>query len=372
MIEFLRQRLRGIPWSILLVVYLLIGIGLGNLYSATGAATNPYRFNDQINWVLLGTGSLIFWGIILDLKSIERLTIPGYILICIMLLAVDLSGQIAKGSQRWLVLGPVRIQPSELAKFIVILITARSFGFTKGIHEFSLLSLWRQILFVGIPFLLILGQPDLGTAGLVLIISLTQLFFVRIEWKSIALVCASGLTAAAVAWNFFLYDYQKLRILNFLNPMSDPKGSGYHSIQSMIAVGSGGLWGRGFMQGTQGQLSFLPERHTDFIFSVLAEEHGFVGCVFIFALYLILILLVFQVVERAREPFAAMVALGVAGFLMSHFLINVTMVVGLFPVVGVPLSLVSYGGSHMVTVLSCIGLLVAIERKRVYSTSSSG
>lgn len=367
--QFLKEKLRGIPWALLVTVYALIGVGLASLYSATGADVSPGRFNDQVNWVLLGTVGMVFWGLVLDLRSIERMTLFGYIVVCLMLLAVDMRGDISKGAQRWLEIGPVRIQPSELAKFAIILITARSFGFTKGVQEFTLLTLWRQILLVGLPFLLILVQPDLGTASLVLFIAALQIAFVRVEWKSIAIVAVTGLTTSAMAWSFVLYDYQKLRVLNFINPMRDPKGAGYHSIQSMIAVGSGGVWGRGFMQGTQSQLNFLPERHTDFIFSVWAEEHGFVGALVIFVLYAALVLQIFQIAERARDTFSALVALGVAGFFMFHFLINVAMVLGVFPVVGVPLSLVSYGGTHMLTVLACVGLLIAVERKRAQTSA---
>lgn len=367
--QLLKERFRGTPWALLVTVYLMVGIGLFNMYSASGAEVTPGRFNDQLQWALVGTMAMIFWGVMLDLRSIERLTFFSYIIVCALLFAVDVSGQIAKGSQRWLSLGPVRIQPSEMAKFVIILITARSFAFVRGVHEFTLITLWRQIIVIGVPFLLVLGQPDLGTAGLVLMIGCFQIAFVRINWKSIAIVAVSGLVISIVAWNFVLYDYQKLRVLNFLNPMRDPKGAGYHSIQSMIAVGSGGVWGRGFQQGTQSQLNFLPERHTDFAFSVWAEEQGFVGCLVIFALYILLLLQIFQIAEKARDSFSSLVALGVAGFFLFHFFINVAMVLGLFPVVGVPLSLVSYGGSHMLTVMSCVGLLVAVERRRALAAT---
>jgi len=366
--QLLKEKLRGIPWALLITVYTLIAVGLFNLYSASGADVSPYRFNDQVNWVLLGTASLVFWGLLLDMRSIERFTFFGYVVVCLLLFAVDVRGDTTKGAQRWLALGPVRIQPSELAKFIIILITARSFGLMKGVQEFTLFTLWRQFVLVGIPFLLILIQPDLGTASLVLMIAGLQIAFVRVDWKSVIIVAFTGLTASALAWNFVLYDYQKQRVLNFINPMRDPKGAGYHSIQSMIAVGSGGVWGRGFQQGTQSQLNFLPERHTDFIFSVWSEEHGFVGCLVIFALYAALILQIFQIAERARDTFSSLVALGVGGFFMFHFAVNIGMVVGVFPVVGVPLSLISYGGTHMLTVMSCVGLLVAVERKRAQSS----
>jgi rod shape determining protein RodA len=367
--QLVKERFRGTPWSLLITVYLLIIIGLFNMYSASGGELSPGRFNDQAQWVLLGTVAMIFWGVVLDTRSIERLSVLAYIVVCAMLIVVDFSGYIAKGSQRWLTIGPIRVQPSELAKFVIILIVARSFVFVKGVQEFTLMTLWRQILIIGLPFLLVLVQPDLGTAGLVLMIGAFQIAFVRVNWTSISIVAFSGLSLSVIAWNFVLYDYQKLRVLNFINPMRDPKGAGYHSIQSMIAVGSGGVWGRGFQQGTQSQLSFLPERHTDFAFSVWAEEQGFVGCLVVFGLYVLLLLQIFQIAEKARDSFSGLVALGVAGFFMFHFFINVAMVLGFFPVVGVPLSLVSYGGSHMLTVLSCVGLLIAVERRRAMSAT---
>lgn len=367
--HFFSEHLKGIPWPMVTLVYALLIIGLLNMYSATGAHVSPMRFQDQLNNVMLGTAMMIFWGVVLDIRTVERMTIFGYIVVCIMLLLVDLTGHVAKGSQRWIAIGPVRVQPSEFAKFIIILITARSFTMMRGMYDFGLVSLWRQAFFIGVPFILILIQPDLGTAGLVLMIASLQVVLVRLRLRSILIAVGAGVTVAALAWNFFMYDYQRLRVLNFINPMNDPRGTGWHSIQSMIAVGSGGIGGRGFQQGTQSQLNFLPERHTDFIFSVLAEEHGLIGCVIVFALYLILVLQVFQIAERARDTFSALVALGVAGFLMFHFIINVAMVLGLFPVVGVPLSLISYGGTHMLTVMSCIGLLIGVERRRVASAS---
>jgi rod shape determining protein RodA len=363
--QLIKERVKGIPWMLLLVVYAIVILGLINLYSASGAGVSPGRFQSQLNSVILGSAAIVFWGIVMDLRSIERLTYLGYVLVCLLLLAVDIRGDFSKGAQRWLELGPIRLQPSELGKFIIILITAKSFGLTKGVYEFTLLTLWRQILFVGLPFVLVLVQPDLGTAGLIFLIAAMQISFVRVDWKSIAIVGVTGLTTAVTAWNFILYDYQKMRVLNFINPMRDPKGAGYHSIQSMIAVGSGGFWGRGFQQGTQAQLNFLPERHTDFIFSVWAEEHGFIGCLALFALYTTLIVLLFQTAQRAKDSFSAMVTLGVTAFFLFHFIINVSMVLGAFPVVGVPLSLVSFGGTHMITTLSCVGLVVAVERRRV-------
>ncbi|RDB35611.1 MAG: rod shape-determining protein RodA [Spirobacillus cienkowskii] len=369
-LSFLKDKFKGTPWGIVLTAYSIIFIGLYNLYSATNAAYTPARFYDQMIFVLLGTLAAIFWGIMLDLKNIERLTILGYVIVCLMLLAVDIFGRSAKGAERWLVLGTIRIQPSEFAKLMIILIVARSFNLMKGFSDFTLTSLWRQIFYVGIPFVLILLQPDLGTASLVLLIASLQISTIKIRGKSLLYVFAITLTLAVIAWNFILYDYQKQRVLTFINPMLDPRGSGYHSIQSMIAVGSGGMWGQGFSQGTQAQLNFLPERHTDFAFSVWAEEHGFLGCLLLIFLFVVLIIQIFQTADRARDSFSALAAVGVGGFFLFHFVINISMVLGVFPVVGVPLTFFSYGGTHMVTALSCIGIVVAIERKRYLSTTS--
>lgn len=366
----IKERFNGLPWGIILTCYTIIGIGLYNLYSATNASVTPVRFYDQIIFVVLGTFAALFWGVLLDIKNLERLSIFNYIIVCIMLFGVDIFGRSAKGAERWLVLGPIRLQPSEFVKFVIILVIARSFNMMKGFSEFSLFSLWRQIFLIALPFFLILAQPDLGTASLVLLISGLQIATIKIRGKSLLVFLLITLSLSILAWNFVLYDYQKQRVLTFLNPMLDPRGSGYHSIQSMIAVGSGGLWGQGFGQGTQAKLNFLPERHTDFAFSVWAEEHGFIGCLILIFLFVILIVQIFQIAERARDSFSALAAVGVGGFFLFHFIINISMVLGVFPVVGVPLSFVSYGGTHMITALSCIGIVIAIERKRNLSTPS--
>lgn len=367
--SFLKEKFKGVPWSLLLTVYVIIIVGLYNLYSATSANTNPKQFYDQIIFVLIGSFCIFMIGLVMDLKNIERLSAAGYILVCLLLFAVDIFGKNAKGAERWLVVGPIRLQPSEFAKLFIILMIAHSFHIMKDYSEFSLLNLWRQVTFIAIPFLLIVLQPDLGTASLVLLIASLQISTVKIKIKSILTLFFLAVTLAAIAWNFVLYDYQKQRVLTFVNPMLDPRGSGYHVIQSMIAVGSGGLTGQGFEQGTQAKLNFLPERHTDFAFSVWSEEHGFIGCVFLIILFAILITQIFQVASRARDSYSALVSIGVASFFLLHFLINISMVLGVFPVVGVPLTFISYGGTHMISALCCIGLIVAIERKRLHASS---
>jgi len=361
------ERFQGMPWRLVLTAYLIIGFGLLNLYSSTDAFQNASRFWDQIVFVGLGTCVMLFLGLGLELKRLERLGLAIYIFICFLLLAVDIMGHSAKGAERWLVVGSVRIQPSEFAKFAIILMIARSFEHMRRAHEVGLIALWRQALWVAIPCLLILAQPDLGTASLIFLIALLQIATVRIPLRSVLWLSGVGLILGILAWNFVLYDYQKQRVLTFINPMRDPKGSGYHSLQSMIAVGSGGFWGQGFGQGSQTRLNFLPERHTDFAFSVWAEEHGFAGCIVLLALFCVFIGQIVMVSHKARDSFSTFVSMGVAVFFMCHMLINVSMVLGLFPVVGVPLSFVSYGGTHMITALACLGLVVAVERRRVNS-----
>ena len=189
-------------------------------------------------------------------------------------------------------------------------------------------------------------------------------FVLRIRIRTLAFIAISAMPAVFVFWNLILKDYQRARVLSFLNPALDPQGQGYQVIQSLIAVGGGGFWGQGFQQGSQSQLSFLPERHTDFAFSVLSEEHGFIGVIFLFSLYSLMIFLSAQLADKSRDTFSSLLAIGVCAFFCLHFFINTMMVLALFPVVGAPLTFISYGGSHMITALGCVGLLVAVGRKR--------
>lgn len=366
---FLKDNSQGVPWNILAVTYSIIILGLLNLYSATNANITPGIFYDQIKFILIGTFLLIVIGVVVHFKNIEYGSLAAYIIVCLLLLAVDVFGRNAKGAERWLAIGPIRLQPSEFAKLTTILIMARSFQMMKNYGEFTIRDLWKQILFILVPFLLILMQPDLTTASMILLIASVQILTAKVRAKSIFLVCSFALTFIILAWNFILYDYQKQRVATFLNPMLDPKGSGYHAIQSMIAVGSGEFLGQGLGKGSQAKFNFLPERHTDFAFSVWAEEHGFIGCFLLIFLFTVLITQIFQIAERTKDPFCACVTVGIGAFFIFHFLINIAMVVGIFPVAGVPLTFISYGGTHMITALSCIGILISIERKRHFAAS---
>ncbi len=371
LISAVKEKFKGVPWILLLTAYAIIFVGLYNTYSTTVAGVNPKQFYDQVIFVIVGTFAMFFIGVLIDIRNLERVSSFIYVVVSLLLLAVDVFGKNAKGAERWLALGPIRIQPSEFAKFAIIIMIARSFSVMKD-YEFSLVQLWKQFALIALPFLLILAQPDLGTASLILLIAVVQMATVRVNIKSILGLGFIALSLMTIAWNFILYDYQKQRVLTFLNPMLDPRGSGYHSIQSMIAVGSGGLTGQGFGQGTQAKLNFLPERHTDFAFSVWSEEHGFIGCLFLVVLFALLVTQIFQIADRARDSYTSIVAVGVAAFFLLHFLINISMVIGVFPVVGVPLTFISYGGTHMLTALSALGLVVAVEKKRAYVSSSFG
>ena len=348
-------------WVLITLFLVLNGLGLLNLYSASEGNAFGYFYVQLRN---LGLGFVVFLitGWLIPIRLINDYAKLIYLVTCIALLLVLVLGKIAGGSQRWINFGFIAFQPSELAKVSVAIIVARFFFNHKLAGSYRLRDLWPVVLTSGIIFGLIFKQPDLGTAGICLIIAAIQILFVPIDRASIAIVATGGLVSTIVGWNFLLHPYQKLRILNLLNPNLDPAGSGYNSLQSLVAIGSGGGFGKGLMQGTQTQLKFLPARHTDFVFSVFAEEHGFFGCMVVFLLFCILTYVILDVARKARNTFNALLAIGIAGLLFSQFMVNVAMVLGVFPVVGLPLPFFSYGGSSLLVICMAMGLLVAIER----------
>jgi len=271
------------------------------------------------------------------------------------------------GARRWLQLGGMQVQPSEFVKLAVIIVLARWFtqdetGVRKG--QYGILDLWRPFLLILVPVALVMKQPDLGTASVTFAIAMTMVMFAKVKWRDLIIMMASGAGACVLAGNKVLKDYQKQRILTFLNPEAYAKGAGYHSIQSVIAVGSGQWSGKGWGEGTQNQLAFLPEQHTDFIFSVWAEEHGFLGGLVLIALYAFLVLAALDVAANARDKFGSFLALGIAALFFWHAFINMGMVTGVLPVVGVPLPLFSYGGSSVVADMLGIGILLNVSLRR--------
>lgn len=352
---------QGYTLALLIVFGMLLTLGLFNLYSAAVGTKMTY-FSSQMKHLVISliAFSIFAWGI--SVRHLNTYTFLFYGINIVLLLLVLGLGHTAGGSQRWIALGGIRFQPSETAKIVTALFVAKFFYTNKQTCSYTLRDLWPLGLGTFIVFLLIFKQPDLGTGGLCLLIAFFQVLFIRINLKSIGTVAGFSLVAAVIGWNFLLHPYQKLRILNLLNPNMDPSGSGYNSLQSLVAIGSGGLFGKGFLEGTQSQLQFLPARHTDFIFSVFAEEHGFWGGVFVFVLFGSLTYIGLEIARSAKDSFNSLLAVGMTAFIFLEFLINVSMVIGLFPVVGMPLPLFSYGGSSLLTICIAIGILVSIDR----------
>lgn len=360
------QRLiRRFEWGLLGLIILIEILGLIVLYSAINAGSDSpdYRLIiKQAFWHCSGM-SVMAVSFLFDYKSLNRWA-PAIYGVCIaMLVGVLLFGKYAGGSKRWLALGPVSVQPSEMVKIAVIIMLSRYYAKFANSKGLTLPELIKPMVIIGIPFLLIVKQPDLGTAMVVLLIAASITVFVKIERRSFIYLIAAAATAVPMLW-FSLKGYQKQRILTFLNPDRDPLGAGYHIIQSKIAIGAGMLSGRGLGKGAQNSLAFLPEQHTDFIFSVLAEELGFTGSVFVILMFLMLIIWGLNIAYSCREPFGTILSFGVTFMIFWQAVINIGMVMGLMPVVGVPLPLISYGGSSVVTIIICIGILMNVSMRR--------
>ena len=361
---FDRRLLLNFDWTLLLTVLALALMGIASLFSATSSwesGANPVYLK-QMFW--LGIGLFVAIGICcFDYRHLEHLGFHFSVINLLLLVAVLLVGKTSMGATRWLDLGFFNLQPSEVMKIVIIITFARYFSQHGHFQGYTLRELAMPFALLALPVVLIMKQPDLGTALLVLFIAGAMVLFAGIRRSSLIVLGVLGAGGAAGGW-FLLHDYQKERIHTFLNPERDPLGSGYHIIQSKIAVGSGGIFGKGFMQGTQSQLSFLPERHTDFAFSVFAEEWGFSGCLVLLTLYLFLIIWGIYIARRAADRFGMFLAVGVVAMLFWHIVVNLGMVIGLLPVVGVPLPLFSYGGTNMITTMIGTGLLLNVSMRR--------
>jgi len=362
---FDRRLLQNFDWLLLVLVLLIAAMGIVNLYSAGFNRTPPGStpiYLKQVYW--LGVGVILMClTLVYDYRHLEKLAYPLYILTVILLLAVMFGGKMVSGSRRWLPLGPLSFQPAELAKIAIVLVMARCFNRRLHSSPLRLKDLLVPVGLVLLPVLLIVKQPDLGSGLLVLVVAMSMILFVGVNWRTLAAGTLSLVLLSPVIWHF-LKDYQRQRVLTFLNPEHDPLGAGYHIIQSKIAVGSGQFWGKGFLHGTQSQLQFLPEQHTDFVFSVFAEEWGFIGSVFLLLLFTGLTLWGLQTSRDCKENFGHLLALGVTSLIFWQFFINLGMVTGLLPVVGIPLPLFSYGGSSLITTLLGVGFLLNIRMRR--------
>jgi rod shape determining protein RodA len=360
---FDRRLVQNFDWMLLGLVLAICAIGIINLYSAgyNQTAGTPLYIK-QIYWLAVGLGVLCLI-LLVDYRHLEKLSYPIYIISILLLVAVMFGGRVAYGSRRWLALGPLSFQPSELAKIGIILALATYFHRHPRGEARRLKDLIVPGIMVLIPAALIIKQPDLGSGILVLLVAGSIILFVGVNWRTLMGGTLTLVLLSPVIWHF-LKDYQRQRVLTFLDPGKDPLGSGYHILQSMIAVGSGQFWGKGFLQGTQSQLYFLPEQHTDFVFSVFAEEWGFVGSAALLLLFTALTLWGLAVARDCKERFGHLLALGVTALIFWQIFINICMVTGFLPVVGIPLPLFSYGGSSLVTTLLGVGFLLNIRMRR--------
>ncbi len=358
------EELKKINWSLLLLQVLLFGIGIWNLTSATFVQDKSLGlYKNQIAWFGIG---MVLTGLILlvHYSFFSRIGYFLYFFNLLLLAAVLLVGKSSLGAKRWLGIGSFRIQPSELMKLAMVICLAKFFESDRTVGGYRIRDLVLPTLLVLIPCGLIMAQPDLGTALIILLTYASMVLFIKIQPKTLLIIAIVGIVALPSAYRFGLKPYQRQRLVSFMNPWSDQKGSGYNSIQSMIAVGSGQLVGKGYRKGTQSQLNFLPEHHTDFIFSVFSEERGFLGALVLLALYLVFLTNGLSVAYQAHDKFGILLALGIVIIFFWHIVINMGMVMGLLPIVGVPLPYLSYGGSSLVTSVIGVAILTNIANKK--------
>jgi rod shape determining protein RodA len=351
------EKLLQMSWSMVFWLCCIAAFGFTMLYSAANGSLSPWAANQMARFAV-GLAGLVAVAMI-DIRLILRYAYLFYGVVMVLLVLVDLRGVIGGGAQRWLDLGFFQLQPSELMKAGVVLALARYFHGTSYEDVGRPAYLITPILMIVAPAILIFLQPDLGTAAMIFAGGVCTLFLAGVRLWTFAAVGATVTAALPVAWSL-LHDYQRKRIFTFLDPEADPLGDGYHILQSKIAFGSGGLFGKGFMQGTQSHLNFLPERQTDFIYTMVAEELGMVGGLVLLGLYVIILIYGYAIAFRCRHQFGRLLAMGITTTFFFYFFINMAMVMGLIPVVGVPLPLISYGGTALMTLMMCIGLLMNV------------
>jgi len=353
--------LARLPWRLIFLVIGIATFGLIVLYSAAGGSVRPWAMKQAI--VFFGFLSIAIAMSWMKESTIKAVAFPLYGVTLVMLVGVEALGFVSKGAQRWLDLGPIRLQPSEFMKPAIVLTLARFYELVPPSEIRQWRAIWPAMLLLGVPAFLILVQPDLGTCIMVLLCGVTVMFLAGLPWWLFAAPAAAVAIAAPVVYGM-MHGYQRKRIDVFLDPESDPLGAGYHIAQSKIAIGSGGIWGKGFLHGSQSHLDYLPEGHTDFVFATMAEEWGLVGGVLLICAFAAVIRWGMRVSNNGRTRFAQLAAAGLSATIFFYVAINLMMVMGLAPVVGVPLPLVSFGGSAVMTVMLCLGLLMALERQQ--------
>ena len=355
-------KLRALNWSVVVLVTIICCIGFALLYSVAGGSLEPWAGRQIVRF---GVGILLLLVVAtVHIRTWYQLAYPIYGATLLLLIATEFLGRMGKGAERWIDIGPLQLQPSELMKLALILALSR---FLHGVLLDDVsrpTRLLPALLLILIPAGLVLMQPNLGTATILIAGGCGLIFLAGLSWKIIVPVMAIGLAVIPIGWEFALKDYQKQRVQTFLDPDSDPLGAGYNITQSKIALGSGGVFGKGFGQGTQSRLNFLPEKQTDFIFTVLGEEFGLFGLLILMGLYLALLMQGVSIAMDTRSQFGRLVAMGVCLNFLLYILINTSMSMGLIPVVGIPLPLVSYGGTALMTVLIGFGLMLSVQIHR--------
>ena len=368
-----QRRFANLPWGMVALIFAIALIGLATVYSATYTPKGPSSlYYRQIVWLAIGVMVMLF-ALVVDYHTVGRYAYVLYAVSLVLLLLVMAFGKTGMGAQRWLAIGPFAFQPSEFAKLSLTLALARYFAEDPKRGGYGLRDLAIPGVMVMVPLVLVLKQPDLGTALMLLLTASLIVMIAGIRARSVVVVLLIGATIASAVflvppvrhriWGK-LKPYQQNRIRAFVDPGSDPLGSGYHANQSKIAVGSGQITGKGFRQGTQSQMAFLPERHTDFIFAVISEEHGLIGASLLVILYLVLLLTGVDTAKNAKDRLGVLMAGGIVSMISLYVFINVGMAVGIVPVVGVPLPLVSYGGTSIITTFLALGLLLNIQTRR--------
>jgi len=353
------EKIEQLNWLLISLIITLAFIGFVMLYSAGGGSFRPWLIR-QLGFFSVFFPLMIFIAVT-DIKLWFRWSYFFYAIALGLVIVVDIMGHNAMGATRWFRIGPITVQPSEIMKLCTVFALARYFYNIEADEIGRIRFLIIPILLIVVPACFIFYQPDLGTGAILCIAGASVLFLAGVKlWKFISVGVAT-LVAIPFAWHFLLYDYQKQRVLTFLNPNNDPLGSGYNIIQSKIAIGSGGLLGKGYLNGTQGQLNFLPEKQTDFIFTMLSEELGFLGSVFTIAVYSAIIAIGISIATKTKHQYGRLLVMGIINIFFVHMFINMGMVMGLIPVVGAPLPFVSYGGTIMATMMIGFGLVLNVD-----------
>ena len=357
----IREKLYNISFSYVMFIVILAAIGIVMLYSAANGNWSPWAINQLIRF---GMGFAVMIVLALtDIKLLLRYAYVFYFITLILLVVVEVAGHTGMGATRWINLGFIKLQPSEFMKIAMVLVLARYFHTSSLQSIESVRGIIPPLLMAIFPAFLIVLQPDLGTALMLLFTTGAIFFAVGVQVWKFAVVFIGGLVTIPFAWHF-LHDYQQNRVLTFLNPERDPLGAGYHIIQSKIALGSGGVFGKGFLKGSQSHLNFLPEKHTDFIFTMLSEEFGLVGAVLVVILNILILAYSYSFALKSTSYFGKLLAIGLATNYFMYVFINIAMVLGLLPVVGIPLPLISYGGTVMLSIMASFGIILCVHINR--------